>query len=63
MRQEKEIVITAKEGRETDIYMVEQKKKKKKKKENKDRYSMPPCLTLSIIRYRSRVSGTVQEKE
>ena len=24
---------------------------------------MPPCLTLSIIRYRLRVSGTIQEKE
>ena len=26
-------------------------------------YSMPPCLTLSIIRYGSRVSGAIQGKE
>ena len=26
-------------------------------------YKMPPCVTLSIIRYGSRVSGTVQVKE
>ena len=24
---------------------------------------MPPCLTLSIIRYRSRVSGSIQGKD
>ena len=26
-------------------------------------YSMPPCLTLSIIRYRSRVNGEMQGME
>ena len=26
-------------------------------------YLMPPCLTSSIIRYRSRVSGAIQGKE
>ena len=26
-------------------------------------YLMPPCLTLSIIRYESRVSGAIQGKE
>ena len=26
-------------------------------------YLMPPCLTLSIIRYVSRVSGAIQRKE
>ena len=30
-------------------------KKKKKKKEKKKRYFMPPCLTLSIIKYGSKV--------
>ena len=25
-------------------------------------YLMPSCLTVSIIRYRSRVNGTIQEK-
>ena len=34
---------------------------KKKKKEKK--YFIPPRLTLSIIRYRLRVSGTIQRKE
>ena len=34
------------------------KKKKRKKKE----YPMPTCLTLSIIRYSSRVSGVIQRK-
>ena len=26
-------------------------------------YLMPPCLTLSTVRYRSRVSGAIQEKK
>ena len=26
-------------------------------------YLMSPCLTLSILRYRSRVSGAIQGKE
>ena len=29
----------------------------------KNRYLMPPCLTLSIIRYGSRVSEAIQGKE
>ena len=35
----------------------------KKKKKKKKRYFMPPCLTLSIIRYRSRVKEAIQRKE
>ena len=26
-------------------------------------YLMPPCLTLSIIKYGSRISGAIQVKE
>ena len=26
-------------------------------------YLMPPCLTLSIVRYGSRISGAIQGKE
>ena len=29
----------------------------------KEWYLMPPCLTLSIIRYGSRVGGAIQKKE
>ena len=32
-------------------------------KDSKKRYFIPPCLTLSIIRYGSRVSGEIQGKE
>ena len=38
-------------------------KTKKKKKKKKKKYLMPPCLTFSIIKYRSRVSRAIQRKE
>ena len=38
-------------------------KDSKKKKKKKKRYLIPPCLTLSIIRYGSRLSGAIQRKE
>ena len=41
----------------TTQFQVELYQTKKKKKKKKKRYLIPPCLTFSIIRYGSRVSG------
>ena len=35
---------------------------KKKKKKKKKKYLIPSCLTLSVIRYVSRVKGSNPEK-
>ena len=50
-------------GDQASIPSQVQQTQKKKKKKKKKKYLMSLCLTQSIIRYKSRVSGAIQGKE